>query len=1151
MSAFNTVSKKNPCPVCAGHNSGCKQKKRDADFILCRKFMPGDQVPFGWKYIGQAKRDNSWSQFAKVDPNAKSNVKPFIKQAPKPVDVLTLDEHIDSLTAIQQQLRMDDNEARQWLEDKTSKAFTDFAQSKKWVATYERGQLLEGVNPNHPSTNFGRTLKTNSGLLLAMPWIDGRVCGFQHVPKGRIEAGLKSEPWTRAKYKHLTECRLPAPFDDYPIGFYLPDTPTEPNTLILSEGVLKSQIISYLSNQNVVGSANTGSFKDAHIELAIQHFGRFIYSPDAGAVATYEVINQYYQTAQRFKKHGFDVLVYWWGQYDKAEHLDADDMLLQGRGSEFELITFDEFFFNHVSPEMREKVLNAHRGVIDINSKPKAKNAVMAMNLQKQKPLFNPSELPATRETLQNELYEAIFQDKTPCHILRYAPGFGKTTALAMLGKKLKWLNQHTKKRVAIITRDKKAQAAMADAFKEQQFYGFYSFEGRNDTPETKGYCGKKSYIDTYGEKNQNGYEYCKTCSLRDDCKVTGYLKQKKPMEAAGVVLMNYNALLNDGNLINRFDIVIADEDITTAMVKTETITGRDLQKTFENINERGCEITPVIDGVLDGLQRVFNFVERKAGKQFEAIPLFNWWIDNVGDIDLEAVISSDGLDTKRRLFDFEAPGNEKIPKRFLLDLIEVIADTKHRAHITPSGIVFRRIKRAAAELKNKKFVLLDGTPKTALWKEFFGSDNVKLYGPETSLLNCEITKVTGRLYSGSNLKRDPKDLRDLEAFEQYFINQWGSEKHLTVGPKSIMDAEGQDNTEYLFQTEPKAKGIWFGGSEARGTNDFEGYETIALIGHYQPPPLSITQTVNALRDSIPENDGVTEVIKRTWLADGTEVTAGRIQKEHTDKLIQETMDEAIAGEMVQTINRLRPVLKDKPVKVLLISDWASEKIPVDNIIDRADMLKIVEGGRDRQQRQHINKLAKQRETEAWQKIEAFERQNPGATYKEIEAATGCSPTTISKHINHIRQQLRTEHEQAIAAHNSQVEQVIESVVKTRQNTTIPGDKLRETASVNFPHITQTGELMIPMASPEKYRWWQGGQSQKNTLIELATVYGHTVSPKTWHRYTTDPYPEVLKRLYDTPAIDEDGFSLLPVDNQLIPLPRQNLAINDQLLNTS
>ena len=35
------------------------------------------------------------------------------------------------------------------------------------------------------------------------------------------------------------------------------------------------------------------------------------------------------------------------------------------------------------------------------------------------------------------------------------------------------------------------------------------------------------------------------------------------------------------------------------------------------------------------------------------------------------------------------------------------------------------------------------------------------------------------------------------------------------------------------------------------------------------------------------------------------------------------------------------------------------------------------------------------------------------------------------------------------------------------------------------PYLTETGELIIPSGAPVEYKWWDGGQSVKETLEEL------------------------------------------------------------------
>lgn len=37
----------------------------------------------------------------------------------------------------------------------------------------------------------------------------------------------------------------------------------------------------------------------------------------------------------------------------------------------------------------------------------------------------------------------------------------------------------------------------------------------------------------------------------------------------------------------------------------------------------------------------------------------------------------------------------------------------------------------------------------------------------------------------------------------------------------------------------------------------------------------------------------------------------------------------------------------------------------------------------------------------------------------------------------------------------------------------------------SMPYLKENGELIIPNNAPAKYKWWDGGQSVKETLEEL------------------------------------------------------------------
>ena len=51
------------------------------------------------------------------------------------------------------------------------------------------------------------------------------------------------------------------------------------------------------------------------------------------------------------------------------------------------------------------------------------------------------------------------------------------------------------------------------------------------------------------------------------------------------------------------------------------------------------------------------------------------------------------------------------------------------------------------------------------------------------------------------------------------------------------------------------------------------------------------------------------------------------------------------------------------------------------------------------------------------------------------------------------------------------------------------------------PYIDNSGAVIIPSTSDQKYHYWNGGQPISDTLIEL------NVSEEVWNNHTTKPFP--------------------------------------------
>ncbi len=56
--------------------------------------------------------------------------------------------------------------------------------------------------------------------------------------------------------------------------------------------------------------------------------------------------------------------------------------------------------------------------------------------------------------------------------------------------------------------------------------------------------------------------------------------------------------------------------------------------------------------------------------------------------------------------------------------------------------------------------------------------------------------------------------------------------------------------------------------------------------------------------------------------------------------------------------------------------------------------------------------------------------------------------------------------------------------------------------AVNLPYINRAGELVFSRHAPERCRWWAGGQSIGDTLLEIGA------GPDVRRRYVPTLYPE-------------------------------------------
>jgi len=123
------------------------------------------------------------------------------------------------------------------------------------------------------------------------------------------------------------------------------------DTVALVEGGLKPCIFAHLAARMKVIGASGGQFWQSEWELlcalARMQAKRVILFPDAGAVKNFHVLLGYFRSFEKLSGWGIEVQIAWWGQEDKKEHLDADDLLAQLAQTDVDsmsLLSVSEFF---------------------------------------------------------------------------------------------------------------------------------------------------------------------------------------------------------------------------------------------------------------------------------------------------------------------------------------------------------------------------------------------------------------------------------------------------------------------------------------------------------------------------------------------------------------------------------------------------------------------------------------------------------------------------------------------------------------------------------------------------------------------------------------------------------------------------------------
>ncbi len=356
-------SKNNNCPVC-NNGHGCFVNLNRG--VLCLRGSSKQDAPPGYRFV-KPLRNGMGGLFVPDDGHDNSNeaertawrqeqdLKRRLRDqelAQRQAKRLSIEERSTQYRLVNQELTLIARHRKVLVERGLTEGEVEKAFELGALITWNPGQRIMGLSPDLAGVDpFTRALAGVDGIAIYALNPDGKITGAQ----------VKTDSGTPGKYVWLSSQRQGGngpqmPNGELPLFCWKHPDATRISLAILCEGALKSALTALMLWQMglhdiaVIGTAAAGHYgadtlRDYLERLAPQ---RVALAPDAGATANKSNIPAAnHQTIKQCQAWGYAVEVLWWGQADKQQHQDIDELLVAGRWSEVRAIAPDEFFQLH------------------------------------------------------------------------------------------------------------------------------------------------------------------------------------------------------------------------------------------------------------------------------------------------------------------------------------------------------------------------------------------------------------------------------------------------------------------------------------------------------------------------------------------------------------------------------------------------------------------------------------------------------------------------------------------------------------------------------------------------------------------------------------------------------------------------------------
>jgi len=360
MSKFIATSKARPCKSCGDDAGRCRHQAED-EIILCMSAnsgRKGELVNGDYKIIDfsqdglwailKPNNNEEWSEQQRqewVENQRRRRENSQLEHQRKLAQLLSIADRdkqyrrIVSTLGLNQKHRLSELSERRGLNADE----IDFALSQQWLCSWKPGvkveasRLLSGVAAGQ--------LTGVVGLGIAAVNFHGEITGFQIASDNRAKFGKYI--WLSSASKGGNSTHLPN--GELPVFVWRHPEAKEITETWLVEGCLKSLITALKlwfrherKDIQIIGAAGAnwlGSINAVTESLA--EVNKVVLCPDAGSLANSSILGNYKKIVEKLTSIAYSVSVAWWGQVEKEESCDIDEL---DDTLDFELITPGEFF---------------------------------------------------------------------------------------------------------------------------------------------------------------------------------------------------------------------------------------------------------------------------------------------------------------------------------------------------------------------------------------------------------------------------------------------------------------------------------------------------------------------------------------------------------------------------------------------------------------------------------------------------------------------------------------------------------------------------------------------------------------------------------------------------------------------------------------